>query len=95
MKQYYVYILTSRKSGTLYIGVTNNLLRRMWEHKNHLIEGFTKKYSVDKLVWFDYTDDIYEATKKEKQLKKWKRNWKIRLIEENNPCWKDLSKTLY
>jgi putative endonuclease len=87
--------LTSRKKGALYIGITNSLLRRIWEHKNHLIEGFTKKYSVDKLVWFDYTNDICKAIKKEKQLKKWKRNWKIRLIEENNPCWKDLSKTLY
>ncbi len=87
MKEYYVYILASRPLGTLYIGVTNNLQRRVYEHKNGIIEGFTKKYSVHQLVYFEVTDSIEAAIKREKQLKKWERAWKVRLIEKNNQYW--------
>jgi len=87
---YYVYILASKKNGTLYIGITNNLLRRIFEHKNNLIEGFTKKYSVHRLVYYEETDDVFYAIGREKQMKKWYREWKIRLIEEVNPEWNDL-----
>ena len=90
MKQYYVYILASKKNGTLYIGMTNDLRRRVYEHKNHLIDGFTKKYSVDRLVYFEMTNDSQSAILREKRLKKWKRQWKIDLIEQMNPEWKDL-----
>jgi putative endonuclease len=91
MKQYYVYILASKKDGVLYIGVTNNLERRTYEHKNGLIEGFTKRYKVKLLVYFETCSDINAAITREKQLKKWKRQWKIELIEKLNPEWKDLS----
>jgi putative endonuclease len=87
---YYVYILSSKKNGVLYIGVTNNLLRRVYEHKKKLITGFTTKYFVNKLVYFEETDSIYSAIQREKQLKKWYRKWKIELIERVNPEWKDL-----
>lgn len=90
MKDYYVYILASKKNGVLYIGVTNNLLRRVYEHKNKLVKGFTEKYFVDKLVYFEQTDSIDAAINREKQLKRWKREWKIELIEKMNPEWKDL-----
>ncbi|PWU22651.1 hypothetical protein C5B42_05425 [Candidatus Cerribacteria bacterium 'Amazon FNV 2010 28 9'] len=90
MNTYFVYILASKKHGTLYIGVTNNLYRRVWEHKQGLVEGFTKQYKVNQLVWFDQTNDIGEAIQREKQIKVWKRAWKIRIIEELNPTWKDL-----
>jgi len=90
MNTYYVYILASKRNGTLYIGVTNNLNRRMLEHKSGLIPGFTKKYNVHRLVYFESTNDIRSAITREKRLKKWKRQWKIRLIEENNPEWEDL-----
>ena len=90
MNYYYVYILASQKNGTLYIGVTNNLLRRVWEHKNKITGGFTKKYSVDKLVYFETTNDINEAITREKVLKHWTRAWKVDLIERENPEWKDL-----
>lgn len=89
-RQYYVYILASYKRGTLYIGVTNNLLGRTYQHKNKLVKGFTAKYKVHKLVYFEIFEDIYEAISREKQLKKWKRAWKIELIERNNPNWEDL-----
>ncbi|OPX25146.1 MAG: excinuclease ABC subunit C [Candidatus Cloacimonas sp. 4484_140] len=91
-KNYYVYILASKRNGTLYIGVTNDLENRMFQHKNKLIDGFTKKYSVDKLVHFEMTNDIISAIQREKQLKKWNRRWKLALIEKENPEWKDLSK---
>ena len=91
MNQYYVYILASKKNGTLYIGVTNNLARRVYEHKNGLIEGFTKKYNVKMLVHCEITPDINSAIKREKVLKKWNRQWKIRLIEKANPKWNDLA----
>ena len=87
---YYVYILASKRNGTLYIGVTNDLIRRVYEHKKKMIKGFTEKYSVDRLVYFEETCDIYAAIEREKQLKKWNRKWKLRLIEEENPDWNDL-----
>ena len=90
MKSYYVYIL-SNSSKTLYIGVTNNLERRMYEHKNKLLEGFTKKYNITKLVYFEVCNNINDAIRREKQLKNWHRAWKINLIEELNPNWNDLS----
>jgi putative endonuclease len=90
MKTYCVYILASDKNGTLYIGVTDNLLRRVYEHKRKLVEGFSKQHNVNKLVYFEDTDDIPIAIQREKQLKGWNRNWKLDLIEEMNPDWKDL-----
>jgi len=90
MKQYYIYILASKRNGTLYIDVTNNLARRVYEHRNNLVEGFTSKYNVHKLVYYEYTQDVISAITREKQLKKWNREWKIRLIEEKNPDWRDL-----
>ena len=90
MKQYYVYILTNN-SKTLYTGVTNNLERRMYEHKHKSIEGFTKKYNLTKLVYYEVTEDVRSAITREKQIKGWLRSKKIRLIESINPGWKDLS----
>jgi putative endonuclease len=90
MKQYYVYILASKKNGTLYIGLTNNLLKRIYEHKNNIIEGFTKKYSVHNLVYYEKHNDINRTISREKQMKKWERQWKINLIQKSNPEWKDL-----
>ncbi|MBU0540078.1 GIY-YIG nuclease family protein [Patescibacteria group bacterium] len=90
MKTFFVYILANAKNGTLYIGVTNDLIRRVYEHRNNSIEGFTKKYSIHTLVYFETTEDIHSALRREKNLKAWKREWKIRLIEESNPGWKDL-----
>jgi len=90
MKQYYVYILASKKNGTLYIGVTGNLLKRVSEHKNNLIQGFTQKYNIHVLVYYELYGDINSAIGREKQLKKWKRQWKINLIEKDNPDWSDL-----
>ena len=90
MKQYYVYILASKKNGTLYLGVTNNLIRRVYEHKNDLIEGFTQKYTVHELVYYEEYTDIHEAIIREKRMKKWNRKWKIELIEKINPLWNDL-----
>ena len=88
---YYVYILTSKRNGTLYIGVTNNLERRMFEHKNKSVKGFTEKYGVHILVYYEWFNDIEAAIKREKQLKKWNRSWKLNLIESRNPQWIDLS----
>jgi putative endonuclease len=90
MRQYYVYILASKRNGTLYIGVTNNLPRRVWEHKNDLVEGFTQKYRVHSLVHYEVYGDIYEAITREKRMKKWKRQWKVELIQKSNPQWRDL-----
>jgi len=90
LKSYYVYILASKRTGTLYIGVTNALLRRVYEHKNGMIEGFTKRYSVHMLVYYEQYDSTEAAIQREKRLKFWHRKWKIRLIEETNPEWKDL-----
>ena len=91
---YYIYILASSRNGTLYVGVTNDLIRRVYEHKNHLVKGFTSKYDVTKLVYYEITNDIKLAIDREKNIKAWKRVWKIRLIEENNPDWKDLHESL-
>ena len=90
MKSYYVYILASKRNGTLYIGVTNDLIRRVYEHKNNLVDGFTKKYNVHSLVYYDQCDDIESAIIQEKRLKKWNRKWKLELIERENPQWRDL-----
>ena len=89
-KNYYVYILASKRNGTLYIGVTSGLKKRVYEHKHDLVEGFTKKYQVHILVYYEMTNDIESAIRREKLLKKWRRRWKIALIEKNNPEWKDL-----
>jgi len=90
MKQSYVYILSSKKNGTLYIGVTSDLIKRVWEHKNNVVEGFTKKYSIHNLVYFEIFEDIEQAINREKQLKRWNRKWKLELIEKSNPNWVDL-----
>ena len=90
MKSYFVYIIASKRNGTLYIGVTNDLVKRVYEHKQGLVEGFTKKYKVDRLVFFEETNDVESAIIREKQMKKWNRKWKIELIEKQNPEWKDL-----
>ena len=90
--QYYLYILTNKKNGTLYVGVTNNLERRMFEHKHKLVEGFTKKYGLNRLIYFEVFQYVNDAIKREKNIKKWKRQWKINLIEEENPDWEDLAK---
>ncbi|MDF2179402.1 GIY-YIG nuclease family protein [Aliiglaciecola sp. CAU 1673] len=85
-----VYILASKPYGTLYIGVTSNLVQRIWQHRESLAEGFTKKYGVKRLVYFEQFEDMYQAIVREKQLKKWNRAWKIQLIEKANPEWRDL-----
>ncbi|MCP4726336.1 MAG: GIY-YIG nuclease family protein [bacterium] len=90
MKVYYLYILASKRNGTLYTGITNNLMKRVLEHKSDLVSGFTKRYKVHDLVYFEQHTDINHAILREKQIKKWKRQWKIELIEEENPEWKDL-----
>ncbi len=95
MKAYFVYILASKKNGTLYIGVTNNLVRRVYEHKNNLNPGFTSKYNVHRLVYYEETQDVNTALNREKQLKKWRRRWKINLIEKENPEWNDLCEGLF
>tara|TARA_B100000508_G_scaffold71110_1_gene55435 strand:- start:38 stop:331 length:294 start_codon:yes stop_codon:yes gene_type:complete len=94
VKSYWVYILASKQNGTLYIGVTNDLIRRVYEHRNHITEGFTKQYEVTKLVFYEEYDDIGYALDREKQLKRWKRLWKIRLIEDFNPFWEDLYESI-
>ncbi|MDP8227930.1 MAG: GIY-YIG nuclease family protein [Candidatus Electryoneaceae bacterium] len=95
MKTYYVYIMASMRNGTLYIGVTNDLIKRVNQHKNDKFDGFTKKYQTHMLVFYEQTEDIYEALKREKRLKWWKRKWKLELIEKMNPEWRDLSLELY
>jgi putative endonuclease len=89
-KHYYVYILASKKNGTLYVGVTSDLTRRIWEHKSKAVEGFTQKYNANKLVYFEQYDDAENAIKREKRLKKYNRKWKLELIEKVNPEWRDL-----
>jgi len=85
-----VYIVASKKNGTLYIGVTSNLVKRIWEHKNNLADGFTKKYNIHQLVWYELHDNMESAITREKRLKAWKREWKLRLIETFNASWQDL-----
>lgn len=90
MKQYHVYIMASKRNGTLYIGITSNLPQRVYQHKHKNAHGFTSKYNVNKLVYFEETSDVNSAIKREKQLKNWHRKWKIELIEKDNPEWEDL-----
>lgn len=92
---HYVYILASMKDGTLYIGVTTDLQRRVWEHKNKQIDGFTKKYNVDRLVYFESYEDYWDAANRERRMKKWNRAWKIELIVKDNPDWLDLYEGLF
>ena len=93
-KQPAVYILASKRNGTLCIGVTSNLIKRIWEHKNNLVEGFTERYGVHNLVWCEAHASMESAIQREKQLKEWNRRWKMRLIESANPNWEDLYHTL-
>jgi putative endonuclease len=95
MKNYFVYILASKYNGTLYIGVTNDLLKRVYEHKNNLVDGFTKKYGVHRLIYYEAFNSIESAITREKQMKKWRREWKINLIEKDNPNWDDLYDSLF
>jgi putative endonuclease len=88
--QYFEYILASRRNGTLYIGVTSDLIKRVYEHKSDLVDGFTKRYAVHDLMYFETVDDIDSAIAREKQIKRWNRVWKVRLIEKLNPHWRDL-----
>ncbi len=90
MKQMWVYILASRRNGTIYTGVTNDLIRRVHEHRTHAAPGFTEKYHVTKLVWFEAHEDAEQAIKREKAIKNWSRKWKLELIEKMNPEWEDL-----
>ena len=89
-KQLCVYILASKRNGTLYVGVTSDVVKRGWEHRNGLVEGFTKKYSIHSLVYYEMHENMLAAITREKQIKKWNRAWKLRLIEQGNPQWRDL-----
>jgi putative endonuclease len=89
-KTFYVYMLASERNGTLYIGMTSDLVKRIWEHREGLFEGFTKKYGIKLLVWFEVHTEATAAITREKQLKKWNRDWKIKLIQQDNPDWRDL-----
>ena len=93
-KQPCVYLLASRRNGTLYVGVTSDLIKRVWEHKNHVVDGFTKKYKVDRLVWYEVHETMESAIQREKAIKEWQRAWKLRLVEECNPDWRDLYDTV-
>jgi len=90
VKYYYVYIMASRRNGTLYVGVTSGLKKRVYEHKNDLVQGFTQKYGVRMLVYYEQTTNVESAIRREKQMKEWKRKWKLELIEKMNPEWRDL-----
>ena len=89
-KAYYVYILATERYGTLYVGVTSDIVKRVWEHREGFVDGFTKKYGVKRLVWFEAHEDVTAAITREKQIKKWNRSWKIELIQASNPHWHDL-----
>ena len=89
-KQFYVYLLASKRNGTLYIGVTSDLVGRVWQHRNKAADGFTAKYGVTRLVYYELHESAESAISREKQIKKWNRSWKLKLIEDNNPDWKDL-----
>jgi putative endonuclease len=89
-----VYILASKRNGTLYVGVTSDLIKRVWEHKNNVVKGFTERYSVHQLVWYELHETMESAIRKEKMLKNWKRVWKLKLIERSNPNWQDLYETI-
>ena len=90
MKNYYVYIRCNKRNGTLYTGVTSELIKRIYGHKNNLVDGFTKKYNIHHLVWYEIHESAEAAISREKQIKKWDRKWKLELIEKNNPKWNDL-----
>ena len=94
MKHFYVYILATRKDGPLYVGVTSDLHKRIYEHIIHAVPGFTAQYNIDRLVWFETHDNAEAAIRREKQIKRWLRPWKKELIEMENPCWRDLYETL-
>jgi len=89
-KQPAVYILANKRNGTLYIGVTSDLVKRIWQHKNNLVEGFTKRYGVHQLVWYELHENMRSAVEREKRMKEWKRKWKLESIESMNPDWQDL-----
>ena len=89
-RRFYIYILANKRNGTLYVGVTGDLIRRVYQHREGTTGGFTHKYGVKRLVYFEVCEDAYEAIRREKQLKAWKRNWKLELIEKSNPDWRDL-----
>ena len=93
-KIFYVYILASKRNGTLYVGVTSNLVKRIWEHKNNLAEGFSKRYRIHDLVWYEMHETMDSAIQREKRIKEWKRAWKLELIEKTNPDWQDLYHTI-
>lgn len=93
MKTYYIYLITNKRNTVLYTGITNNLNRRISEHKGNLIKGFSNKYNLNKLIYYEFTNDIHSALKREKEIKGWKRNKKIKLIETKNPKWIDLSES--
>jgi len=95
LKQYYVYMLTNKTNRVLYIGVANDLERRIFEHKNKLVEGFSKKYNLTKLVYYEVTSEIQSALEREKKLKNWHRDWKINMVNNFNPMWKDLSEEIW
>ena len=90
MEESYVYILASRRNGTLYVGLTTDLVKRIWEHKNKILPGFTTKYNVNQLVYYEMHQDIMEAARRERRLKNWCRKWKLNIIEQLNPSWRDL-----
>ena len=90
-----IYILTNKPLGTMYIGVTSNLPQRIWQHKTKVTKGFTEKYNLNKIVWYEAHEDMMSAIQREKALKAWKRDWKIRIIEEMNPLWRDLYDDLF
>ena len=94
VKNPYVYMLASRRNGTLYVGVTSDLPKRLWQHKNDLVAGFTRKYEVHTLVWCEAHATMDSARIREKRIKEWKRRWKLELIERSNPAWRDLSDTV-
>lgn len=94
MKQPCVYLLASKRNGTLYVGVTSSLVQRVWQHKNDLVDGFTKRYGVHTLVWYEVHETMQTAIEREKAIKEWKRGWKIELIEKANPEWRDLYEEL-
>jgi putative endonuclease len=89
-RYYYVYMLASGPYGTLYVGVTSDLTKRAWEHRNHVVEGFSKAHATDRLVWYEQHQDVIEAITREKRIKKWNRDWKVNLIQAMNPEWRDL-----
>ncbi len=93
-KRFFVYILASKKNGTIYIGVTSNLIKRIWQHKQSVVDGFTKQYAVKNLVYYESHDNAESAIHREKRLKEWKRQWKVTLIEKTNPSWNDLYESI-